>query len=202
MVFFNYNKKSVVKLMNVFSKIFFVFMMVGISCSSPNIPVNKQQGENPAGDIENRFEGNSYTYAAYTDNSLELLLKGKKINYNNKDSLMELKDIFAKIKSGDDFIFLISGRGIYMMSSKDFKFLDNAKIAIEKKYLLEGQIFLWNNTDKSLKSEFNVPVTIKDVDGVFMQGINFISFTKEKKLNLQNLSITIPEKIAQDEGIN
>jgi hypothetical protein len=182
-------------------KFFLLFLILPIfSCSSPDIEpamMDEQQQE-----MQNRFQAESYRYHSYDGLSPEITLKSREMEYDNKKSQFMMQDLISRMKSGDDFIYLASKRGIHHIQTKDFDFFEGVRIVFEKKYLLEGPLFKWSDKEKTLKSEPEVPVVIRDRDGLSMNGNNFSFNSQEKKFTMTRTTIIIPEKIAKDEGLD
>ncbi|HCL56244.1 MAG TPA: hypothetical protein DHW82_04450 [Spirochaetia bacterium] len=181
-------------------KIFVSFFLFFSSCSQPEIPAGSP--DHLVQEINNNFQSESYGYFSYNGIEKEVLLKSKKVFYNDKNSRFELEDMAGKIKSGEDYIFLMAKKGYYKISEKNFEFYEKVKFVIENKYLIEGFYFLWDSREKFIKGKEEDTVFIKDNEGVLVTGTNFISTISQKQFNLQNSVIQIPEKMAEDEGFN
>ncbi|PKL11618.1 MAG: hypothetical protein CVV50_05460, partial [Spirochaetae bacterium HGW-Spirochaetae-6] len=150
---------------------------------------------------ENRFEGQGYQYFSFDEAQKELSLKSREFVYDNQLSQFKLTELIGKIKSEEDFIYLVSKKGIYDIRSKGFDFIEGVKIVLEKKYLLSGTQFKWDNGTKSLTSVPDLFVNIKDPEGLVMQGANFNSNIKQGRFSLEQVTIDIPKKMAENEGL-
>lgn len=181
--------------------LFFGFLILGLACGCETGDLESKTAEGAAQDMENRFEGQGYQYFSFDEAQKELSLKSREFVYDNQLSQFKLTELIGKIKSEEDFIYLVSKKGIYDIRSKGFDFIEGVKIVLEKKYLLSGTQFKWDNGTKSLTSVPDLFVNIKDPEGLVMQGANFNSNIKQGRFSLEQVTIDIPKKMAENEGL-
>lgn len=152
--------------------------------------------------MKNTFKATEYSHVAYESREATLILKSDSVFYDKKQSRLLLENVLAKINSENEFTYLISKSGIRYLQTREFDFLKRVKIVIQKKYLLNGSQFRWEDKNKVLKSKEESMVQIEDLQGVKMTGSKFYFQNKEKRFSLKNPYIIIPEKMAKDEGLD
>lgn len=179
----------------------FGLAILGLAAACETGDLDKQTAAGAAQDMENRFEGQGYQYFSFDEAQKELNLKSREFVYDNQLSQFKLTELIGKIKSEEDFIYLVAKKGIYDIRSKGFDFTEGVKIVLEKKYLLSGTQFKWDNATKSLTSIPDLFVNIKDPEGLVMQGANFNSNSKQGRFSLEQVTIDIPKKMAENEGL-
>lgn len=180
---------------------FFWMIFLFSSCSYEAIP-DSESFESGRQENAARFSGKDFRYLAFREANPRIDLKSRGISYSSQQSQFHLTELSAKIKSGEQDTALVSERGIHYLENGNFEFAGMVKIVLEKKYLLEGSLFRWDESQRSLKSETGMTVTIRDSEGLMMEGRNFFADSENSSFTLEAPMIHIPDKMAEDEGLN
>jgi len=179
----------------------FLLLFFFVSCSYEALPEDKENNIEQT-EKGNRFSGIDFNYLTFDGANPKIDLKSQKINYHSYQSEFHLTHLSTQIQMGEHKTHLKAENGVHYLETGNFDFSGMVKIVLEDRYLLEGTFFSWDEGQKQLKSKEGFRVRIQDEEGLKIEGENFFLESGSNSFSLNNTFITIPDKMADDEGLN